>query len=205
MYCSAWARLPRLLCWRWRAENRIMQASTDGPTGRPPLVCVVGRSRSGKTTLIERLIPLLRERGYRIGTIKHHAHPAFDFDVPGKDSWRHAQAGSEHVIIASPGKIGSVEQVKGDPPLLELIQRMNGVDLIIAEGYHWEMWPKVEVLRSERSKDLRCDPAELSAVVTDLALDLPIPVFTFDQMDEFVDWIELTFFQVGHLEGEDSA
>ncbi len=158
-----------------------------------PVLSIVGRSRSGKTTLIEAIIPKLQGRGWRVGTIKHHAHPDFDFDVPGKDSWRYARAGSEHVIIAAPGKIGSVEYMNEDPPLTQLIDRMHGVDLVLTEGYHWETWPKIEVLRTERSSELRCDPSELSAVVTDLDLHLQIPVFGFDEIDRLVDWIAVTF------------
>ncbi|MEJ2562775.1 MAG: molybdopterin-guanine dinucleotide biosynthesis protein B [Anaerolineales bacterium] len=170
----------------------------------PQVICFVGSSRSGKTTLIEETIPRLQGRGYRVGTIKHHAHSDFEFDIPGKDSWRYAQAGSEHVIIASPGKIGSVKRVRGDPPLIELVRRMPEMNVILAEGYHWEIWPKVEVLRSAHSKKLRCDPDELSAVVSDIALDIPIPVFDFEQMDEFVDWIVNTYLMGRDPVGEDA-
>ncbi|MEJ2013607.1 MAG: molybdopterin-guanine dinucleotide biosynthesis protein B [Anaerolineales bacterium] len=180
-----------------------MRADSIGSHARPRLICIVGRSRSGKTTLIEEMIPRLRARGYHVGTIKHHAHSDFDFDVPGKDSWRHARAGSEHVIIASPGKIGSVQLAKRDPPLIELARRMDEVDLILAEGYHWETWPKVEVLRSTTSRDLRCDPDELAAVVSDMALDISIPVFGLEQMDEFVDWVERTFLLGGDRAAKD--
>ncbi len=181
-----------------------MQANTESPLSGPPLICVVGRSRSGKTTLIENLIPLLRARGYRIGTIKHHAHSDFDFDVPGKDSWRHANAGSEHVIIAAPGKIGSVERTDGDPALDELAGRMDDVDLIFAEGYHWEAKPKIEVLRSARSRELRCNPGQLSAVITDLPLDLPVPVFGLGEIEALADWLESTFLKPGGRAAEDA-
>ena len=179
-----------------------MKAKAEKPSGRPPLICIVGRSRSGKTTLIEKLIPLLQVRGYRVGTIKHHAHPDFDFDIPGKDSWRHANAGSEYVIIAAPGKIGSVEHTDGDPALDELAGRMDDIDLILAEGYHWEAKPKIEVLRSDTSRELRCDQRELSAVVTDLSLDLPLPVFGLEEYDALADWLVSTFLKPdGRAEG----
>ncbi len=74
----------------------------------PQIICIVGRSQSGKTTLIEKLIPELKRRGYRIGTIKH-SHHIFDFDKTGKDSWRHKDAGAETVIVVSPGKIAMVK------------------------------------------------------------------------------------------------
>jgi molybdopterin-guanine dinucleotide biosynthesis protein B len=181
-----------------------MRVNSESSTGRPPLICVVGRSGSGKTTLIEKLIPLIRERGCRIGTIKHHAHPDFDFDVPGKDSWRYANAGSKHVIIAAPGKVGSVELTEGDLALDELALRMDGVDLILAEGYHWEAKPKIEVLRSTRSHELRCDPGQLSAVITDLPLDLPVPVFGLDDTEALADWLVSTFLSPARRAAEDA-
>lgn len=76
-----------------------------------PIICVVGRSKSGKTTLLEKLIPELKRRGYRVATIKHHSHPGFEIDVPGKDTWRHAQAGSDHVIISAPDKVADRKSV----------------------------------------------------------------------------------------------
>lgn len=181
-----------------------MKTDQKGNAEWPQVICFVGSSRSGKTTLIVETIPRLQARGYRVGTIKHHAHSDFEFDVPGKDSWHYAQAGSEHVIIASPEKIGSVERVKGDPLLIELVRRMPEMNVILVEGYHWESWPKVEVLRSAHSRDLRCDPGELSAVVSDMGLDIPIPVFDFEQMDGFVDWIERTFLIGRDPVGEDT-
>jgi len=114
----------------------------------PPVVSIVGRSGSGKTTLLEKLIPELKGRGYRIGTIKHHAHSGFEIDVSGKDTWRHAQAGSEHVIIAAPGKMASICFPEEDPSLDSLAAMMPDVDLILAEGYQWEDKPKIEVMRA---------------------------------------------------------
>ena len=79
-----------------------------------PLVCVVGRSKSGKTTLLEKLIRELKNRGYRIGTIKHHSHPGIEMDKPGKDTWRHARAGRDHVVIAAPDQVASIRRVERD-------------------------------------------------------------------------------------------
>jgi molybdopterin-guanine dinucleotide biosynthesis protein B len=160
---------------------------------RPPVVSIVGRSGSGKTSLLEKLIPELKGRGYRIGTIKHHAHPGFEFDVPGKDTWRHAQAGSEHVIIAAPGKVASICFPEEDPNLDTLAARMPDVDLILAEGYHWEDKPKIEVLRAARSTELRCAPEELLAVVTDMTLDVPVRCFDLNDVVGIADLLEHHF------------
>ena len=82
-----------------------------------PILSIVGKSGSGKTTLLEKLIAELKRRGYRVATIKHHAHPGFEIDQPGKDTWRHAQAGSDHVVIAAPDKIASIRRLERDNQL----------------------------------------------------------------------------------------
>ena len=91
-----------------------------------PILSFVGKSGSGKTTLIEKLIPLLRAQGYRIATVKHHFHTDFDIDIPGKDSWRHAQAGSEHVILASSSKIASIRQLSRELTIDEIAAEIQG-------------------------------------------------------------------------------
>ena len=105
---------------------------------RPPLMQVVGPSGSGKTTLIERLIPRLRAKGIRIGTVKH-AHHGFDMDRPGKDSWRHAQAGSEAVAVISPERAALILQTPEELSIDAAIEPMAvRVDLILVEGFKRE-------------------------------------------------------------------
>ena len=82
-----------------------------GQAAAIPVVCLVGRSGVGKTTLLEKLIPELKRRGYRVATVKHHSRPGFEIDRPGKDTWRHAQAGSDHVIIAAPDRVASIRRL----------------------------------------------------------------------------------------------
>ena len=158
----------------------------------PEMICFVGRSQSGKTTLIEKLIPVLKNRGYRIGTIKH-SHHVFDFDKSGKDSWRHKDAGAETVIIASPGKIA---MVKNDDhgKLDDLHKFFDDLDLVITEGYKNEGRPKIEVVRAARSPEplLARDP-NLVAVVTDAPLDLRVPVFGLENITALANFIEETY------------
>ena len=154
----------------------------------PPIICIVGRSQSGKTTLIEKLIPALKRRGYRVGTIKH-SHHIFDFDKSGKDSWRHKDAGAETVIIASPGKIA---MVKNDHQgTLDGLQDYFGdLDLVITEGYKKERKPKIEVVRSARHAEaLLKDDRHLVAVVTDADLEMEVPVFGMEDIDQLADFI----------------
>jgi len=99
-----------------------------------PIVAIVGKSGSGKTTLLEGLIRELKQRGYRVGTIKHDAH-AFEIDRPGTDTWRHAQAGSEHVVISLAQRVASIRRVEREQRLDELAAGMADVDIVLTEGY----------------------------------------------------------------------
>jgi len=160
----------------------------------PPIVSIVGKSNSGRTTWLERLIPDLRRRGYRVGVVKPHAHADFEFDVPGKDTWRMAQAGAEAVAIASPGKIGLVRRVEREPALDEVVTLFaDSVDIVLTEGYKWAGKPKIEVSRAARSTTLICDPSELLAVVADHPLNLPVPQFDLDDIVGLADLIERRF------------
>ena len=155
----------------------------------PQMISIVGRSQSGKTTLIEKLIPALKRRGYKLGTIKH-SHHIFDFDKTGKDSWRHKDAGAETVIIASPGKIA---MVKNDYlGSLDGLQRFfDDLDLIITEGYKKEDKPKIEVVRAARHADVLLEnDKHLVAVVSDVELQLNVPVFDLEDVDRLADFIE---------------
>lgn len=158
----------------------------------PPVVSIVGRSKSGKTTLIEKLIPILKAHGYRVGTIKHHAHPGFDIDVPGKDTWRHGQAGSDHVVIAAPDKIASIIQLPAPLSLSEILAGMQDVDIVLTDGYRRAQNPKIEVLRAEVSQELLCDPGELIAVAADFAFAAGPPRFNLDDAPGLAELIMTT-------------
>lgn len=158
----------------------------------PPIVSIVGQSESGKTTLIEKLIPLLTERGYRIGTIKH-THHAVDIDRSGKDSARHRTAGAETVMLASPGRIAMFKATASES-LDGLIRYFDDVDLLITEGYKRENKPKIEVLRAAVGSELLCrDDPGLVAVATDADLDVHVPVFRLDDPVAIAEFIEQRF------------
>jgi molybdopterin-guanine dinucleotide biosynthesis protein B len=154
----------------------------------PPIICVVGRSQSGKTTLIEKLIPVLKKRGFKIGTIKH-SHHVFDFDKTGKDSWRHKDAGAETVIIASPGKIAmSKNDYRGT--LDDLLSYFDDLDLVITEGYKHEKKSKIEVVRAARHSEPLCkNDRHLVAVVTDVDMNLKVPTFGLEDINELADFV----------------
>ena len=97
------------------------------------IITIVGKSDSGKTTLLEKLISILAERGYKIGTVKH-AHSGFQMDMEGKDSWRHRNAGADATLLVTDS---SVALVKNDisPDRDKMQQYLDGMDLILAEGF----------------------------------------------------------------------
>lgn len=158
----------------------------------PPVVSIVGRSESGKTTLIELLIPELMRRGYRIGTIKH-THHAFAVDQAGKDSSRHRAAGAHTVILASAGQIAMIKSVPSDS-VADLLEYFNDVDLLITEGYKRADTPKIEVVRAAVASELLCrsDPG-LIAVATDADIAIHVPVFHLEDPASIAAFIENKF------------
>lgn len=165
-------------------------------THMPPIISVVGKSKSGKTTLIEKLIPALKRRGYRIGTIKH-AHRDFDMDKEGKDSWRHKASGAETVMLVSPARIAMVKDhaFEGFEELGRYFEKM---DLVITEGFKRRNRPKIEVCRAERNTEPLCrDDENLIALVTDTAIRLSVPIFGLDEIEALADLIEEKYLRTG--------
>jgi molybdopterin-guanine dinucleotide biosynthesis adapter protein len=158
-----------------------------------PVVTLIGKSGSGKTTLMEALIPELSRRGYRIATIKHHSHSGFEVDQEGKDSWRHARAGSVHVIIAAPDKIASYRPLKAELTLAEIVQEVREADLVLVEGYKQAGYPSIEVLRSEVGVELIGSPAQRFAVAADFSLATGVPCFDLEDVSGISDLIEERF------------
>jgi len=158
-----------------------------------PVFSVVGRSNTGKTTLLEKLIPMLKSRGLRIGTVKHHAGN-FEIDKEGKDSYRHKKAGANIAMITSPEKLALVADAREDMTLSELArQYMHDVDLIITEGYKREHMPKLEVYVYQEGVEpvARHDP-DVIAIAADRLIDAHVPVFLRDDPEPIVDFIMKT-------------
>jgi molybdopterin-guanine dinucleotide biosynthesis protein MobB len=156
-----------------------------------PVICIIGESGSGKTTLLEKLIPELKCRGHRIATVKHHSHAGFDIDHPGKDSYRHAQAGSDHVIIAAPDKIASYRKVDQEPTLDEIISEIRNVDLILVEGYKQAGKPSIEILRGDFGIRPLVDAEQVIAIATNVELKASVPVFDLNDVRGLAEYIEL--------------
>jgi molybdopterin-guanine dinucleotide biosynthesis protein B len=141
-----------------------------------------GYSGAGKTTLIERLIPLLRQRGLRVSVVKH-AHHRFDLDQPGKDSWRHREAGAHEVLLASDMRLALLQDYEQPraPDVHALLARLDArVDWVLLEGFKEAALPKIEIWRpsaaGEQARPLLYphDPCVV-AVATDVPHQLPVP------------------------------
>ncbi len=173
-------------------EARRRQVTEGGAAAvcRPAVLGIVGKPGSGKTTLIERLIPEFTTKGLRVGAVKNVA--SFEIDVPGKDSWRHAQAGASAYAVASASKLAFVaRQTPGEVGLGAIVDRyFGGYDLVVCEGYRHESPQVIEVFqRSAGHAGPVCEPDELLALVTDT--DLPhTHRFSLDEPSRLADFLE---------------
>ena len=149
---------------------------------KPLVVAVSGVKNSGKTTLIEAMLPLLAEAGLTAAVVKHDGH-SFDADPPGTDTGRFMAAGAAGTAIFDGEKFKVVKK----QPVTEyfLIMQFPEADLILLEGFKHTGWPKLEVVRKGNSEKPVSDPATLLALVTDLPLEVPgVPVLPLDQPHE---------------------
>jgi molybdopterin-guanine dinucleotide biosynthesis protein B len=156
----------------------------------PPVISVVGKSGSGKTVFLEKLIAVLKSRGFKIGVIKHDPHGC-EIDTPGKDSWRHARAGSATVVLSSPERLALIKRLDEEMTLDGVVSTyLQDMDLVITEGYKKGRKKKIEVSRRERSQDLVSPAQDLIAIVTDQSFDLPVPHFGLDDAEAVADLLE---------------
>jgi molybdopterin-guanine dinucleotide biosynthesis protein B len=159
-----------------------------------PIVSIVGNSNSGKTTLIEKIIPELNKRGYKVATVKHDIH-GFEIDRQGKDSWRHKKAGAHTTVISSSMKMAMIRDVEAELPLKELSVRfIRDVDIIISEGYKNDRHPKIEVYRKDTNRELLCSKKDmLFALASDKDFDIDVPCKSIDDIEGIADIIEDRF------------
>lgn len=165
----------------------------------PPVVSVVAKSGTGKTTLLEKLLAEMKSRGYRVAAVKHDAH-SFSIDHEGKDSWRLTRAGADVMLITSPDKLAMVKQSSREtaPTLEETVATYcQDVDLVLTEGFKKSAMPKIEVHRRERSDRLLCRDEEydptLIAVASDSPLQVDVPFFDINDATGLCNLIEERF------------
>lgn len=164
-----------------------------------PVLSIVGKSGVGKTTFAEKLVPELKKRGVRIAVVKHHSHNT-PVDVPGKDSWRYADAGAAAVVVSSPAEVVRFERVKTEKSLAEITASIENVDLILTEGFKREAAQKIEVSRAELGNELVARADELIAVVSDYPISLALPRFDLDDFIGLAEFIIKRFKLLSHSE-----
>jgi molybdopterin-guanine dinucleotide biosynthesis protein B len=152
---------------------------------------IAGWSNSGKTTLIERLLPLLIERGLSVSIVKH-AHEKFDIDKPGKDSFRFREAGSHEVLISSPTRWALMHEHRGanESELPELLSHLSDCDLVLVEGFKRDPIAKLEVHRVANGKSLLFpDDPHIVAIASDVAVASELPQFQLDDIESIAAFI----------------
>lgn len=151
---------------------------------------IIGRQNAGKTALLTRLVAAITARGITVSTVKH-AHHDVDLDTPGKDSYRHREAGAQEVMLVSPHRLALMQEFRGPAPALpEVLARFAPVDLVLVEGYKRDTHPKIEAHRAATGQPLIA-PGDMSvrAVASDTPLSLDRPVFDLDATGEIADFI----------------
>ncbi len=150
-----------------------------------------GYSGAGKTTLIEALIPRFTARGLTVSLIKH-THHDFDVDRPGKDSWRHREAGATEVMLVCDQRWAIMHELRGrpEPVFEEQIARLSPCDLVLVEGFKYTPIPKLEVHRPANGKPfIWPENPDVIAVASDTALDIPRPVLDLNDRDAIAAFI----------------
>lgn len=161
----------------------------------PKVISVVAtKSGTGKTTLIEGLIQILKNRDYKVGVLKHDAHK-FDMDKKGKDSYRFAEAGADNVIVASPEKLAMIQILKEERTIEDILPLFQGVDIVIVEGFKNNNYPKIEVHRKEVDdkllyNDKNFNTSSFVAIASNENLTVNIPVLNINDIYEVADFIE---------------
>lgn len=152
---------------------------------------VVGFKNAGKTGLVERLVTEVTGRGFSVSTLKH-AHHQFDVDQPGKDSYRHREAGAHQVLLASQARWALMTELRGqdEPPLAALLAQLDPVDLVLVEGYKRDTHPKIEAYRAETGHPVLAhnDPT-VRALATDTPIATDRPVFDLNDTKAIADFI----------------
>jgi molybdopterin-guanine dinucleotide biosynthesis protein MobB len=161
-----------------------------------PYVSFSAKSGTGKTTYLEKLVACLKERGLRIALIKHDAH-GFELDQPGKDSYRLREAGVDTMILSGPDQTVQINRhTAGEPSLKQLLSSIQGVDLILIEGYKFGAQPKIQLLRKGYSKAPVGNPENTIAYIADFPYDpVPsdLPVFALNDPQDLAEYLVSSF------------
>jgi formylmethanofuran dehydrogenase subunit E len=183
----------RTLCIPCAQGSYLPINSKRGLGTNPPKVLLIsGRKKVGKTTLIERLVPELSARGYRVGTVKrHHSSAPMNLDSEGKDSWRHRRAGAKAVALVSPSEMALFQNTEQHMTLEEAVSHLKAVDVVLVEGFRGEPLPRIEVrgITEEEPFQNDPDPRQIARIQLEAAGDGP-PHYKPDLIRSLVDLIE---------------
>ena len=174
-----------------QAEQMLNNNSCKNNMDAQKIIGFAGFSGSGKTTLLEQVIPLLKAQGLRIAVIKH-AHHKFDIDIPGKDSFRHREAGAGEVLVVSGFRWALMHELSAEvePSLEDLCKRLSPCDLVLVEGYKFSNIPKIEIHRSDTGHPhLYQDDANFIALATDVRSDIKLPQLDINNPQQVADFI----------------
>lgn len=155
-----------------------------------PTVGFVGYSNSGKTTVVSRLVTILKNRGYRVAAIKHASH-GYDMDAPGKDSRQHFDAGADQVVVVGPESFS--HHHRGPSELSDILGKINHVDIILVEGFKGEPIPKIEII-SQDNPGHRIELGDrLQAVISSQDPHDSVPWFAPNDLEQLADFLINTF------------
>ena len=151
---------------------------------------VAASSNSGKTTLIEKVVRILKDRGLRVAVIKH-ASKGFDIDRPGKDSWRFREAGADTVMLVGPDSVALMKKTERQPSPEELELRAGDVDIVIREGFKQEGSNRIEVFRGGVSGELPLcvNNRYIIALVSSVPIAVAVPRFDWNDAVSVADFI----------------
>jgi molybdopterin-guanine dinucleotide biosynthesis protein B len=156
------------------------------------IIGVAGFKNSGKTTLVEKLVTTLTQRGYRISTVKH-AHHSFDIDHEGRDSFRHRRAGATEVAVVSNSRWAIIHESRGEaePPLHDILAKLAPCDLVIVEGYKRDVHDKIEVRNLALDNPVLAggDATIVAVAATGQIAGSPVPVFDRDDVTALTAFI----------------
>jgi len=175
----------RFKTWTPGTSPGMTAILTPVPENEMKVIGLAGWSGAGKTTLLTRVIPQLQKQGLRVSVIKH-AHHAFDVDVPGKDSWKHREAGAAEVLVSSSQRWALMHELRGaaEPRLPELLAKLSRVDLVVVEGFKREPHRKIEVYRAANKKPLLFpDDPGIVGIATDTPVETTLPSAHLDDIE----------------------
>ena len=160
---------------------------------KPALLAVVGRKGAGKAAVLEALVGLLKEKGLRVGVIKHVAREDFEVDEPGKDTYGYRKRGAETVMLLGRKKRAVFSDLPEASGWKENLNYFEGFDLVFLEGYFTDEVPMLEVYKEEAGQPLLAGRKIFFAVCAEVPTRIQAPHFSFNALEELAHFIRISF------------